>query len=285
MAHNFPLLAQNGAYILPPKTLLGVNQYLQSPSGRFKLIHQEDVNLVLWDGDKPIWALNGSERFVDEFYPKVWRDDHSQVYMNHSLGIRDLKRSRIASTMNSDAIGGEFEPAALRTHLQLQDDGNLVIVTRVPRWEAQGVPKPNAGQASTIIPPATMINPGDTFRVGKSRLVFQGDGNLVFYGENDQVLWASYTHNKGGAFAAMQADGNFVIYNAAKQPIWETNTDGAPDAYARIQENGSFAIITDHVSWARFGYTPTIKPVRIISFSGNPYKDGLPTYDHVVWTF
>jgi len=286
MAFNYPLLAQSGVSVFPPKTILGVNQFLQSPNGRYKLVNQDDLNLALYDGPTAVWVASGRERYVDEFFPKVWKKtDASQVYMNHSLGLMDLERRRICRTMNTDIPDGDQAAAAERTYMQLQDDGNMVIVDLFPLWSAPDTPRLNPSVAAAIIPPATIINPGDSFTIGKSRLVFQGDGNLVFYGENNRVIWASYTHNKGGAFAAMQADGQFAIYNSARQPIWWTGTDGHPDAYARIQEDGSFAIVTDRVCWARFGFTPTIKPVRTISFGGNPYKDGLPTYDHVVWKF
>lgn len=287
MAHNFPLLPHNGSSVFPPKTILGVNQFIQSPNGRYKLQNQDDLNLALYDGDKAIWVADHKSMYAAEYYPQVWKkDDVSQVYMNYSLGITDLRRRRNWYTKNSDIPVGGMAAAAERTYLQLQDDGNMVIVDLFPVWYAPGTPKVNPSVAATIIPPGTIINPGDVFEIGKSRLIFQGDGNLVFYGANNQVIWASYTQNKGGAFAAMQGDGQFVIYDASRKPIWWTGTDAHAGAYARIQEDGSFTIVIDRVCWARFGFTPTIKPARkIVRITGNQYTEEWKTKDHTFFEF
>ncbi|WP_251962268.1 putidacin L1 family lectin-like bacteriocin [Pseudomonas sp. Marseille-Q5299] len=274
----------SGGFILPPHAQMSKNQFLRSPNGRYQFIYQDDGNIALYDGTTTIWVADKTAQYSSSLTRQVWHDVKTAFYLYYNLTLIDVEKRREWQTVASDPLGG-IQLAADRTYMQLQDDGNLVIVDQYPRWSASGVPTLDAEQPATIIPAGTMMNPGDSFHIGKSRLVFQGDGNLVFYGENDLVFWASYTQNKGGAFAAMQDDGNFVIYNSTHQPIWSTKTAGFPDAYARIQENGCFAIVTDRVCWARFGFTPSIKPVRTISFGGNPYKDGLPTYDRVVWTF
>ncbi|WP_449433416.1 putidacin L1 family lectin-like bacteriocin [Pseudomonas putida] len=263
MAFNYPLLAKSGVSIFPPKTILGVNQYLQSPNGRYRLVNQPDLNLALYDGPNAIWVADRNAPYCHEFYPQVWKkDDASQVYMNQVLGLTDLTRRRIWSTTNTDIPDGNQAAAAERAYLQLQDDGNMVILDLFPRWSNGSSTKLNSQIAASVIEPGTIINPGDTFVVGKSRLIFQGDGNLVFYGENDQVLWASNTHNKGATFAAMQGDGQFAIYrvDGGGTPLWYTGTDGHPGAYGRIQEDGSFSIVTDRICWARFGFVPNVTP-------------------------
>lgn len=290
MIRNYPKLASSGGPVLPPRTILGVNQFLQSPNGRYKLVNQEDLNLSLYDGPNAIWVADKSAPYSSEYYPKVWKkDDVSQVFMDYILEIQDVRRRRIWDSVNSDVPVGDRNAAAQRTFLQLQDDGNLVIIDLFPVWYAQGTPVVNPALAATIIPPGTIINPGDTFTIGQSRLIFQGDGNLVFYGANDRVIWASYTNNKGGAFAAMQGDGQFVIYDAARKPIWWTGTSAHAGAYARLQEDGSFAIVTDRVCWARFGYTPTVKPIRVYYPNhADPIEQGhdpFPTYGHIGYEF
>lgn len=291
MAFNYPLLAQSGGSVFPPKTILGVNQYIQSPNGRYRLLNQPDLNLALYDGPSAIWVADKHSPNSDEFYPKVWKkDDASQVYMNHVLGLMDLDRRRIWHTVNTDIpYGGSQENAAGRTYLQLQDDGNMVIIDAFPLWEITASVSIKPQSNASIIKPGTILNPGDTFKAGKSRLVFQGDGNLVFYGENDRVIWASYTQNKGAAFAAMQTDGNFVIYSTDRKPLWHTGTDGHPEAYARVQEDGSFSIVMDRVCWARFGFTPTVKPIRVYYPNhADPIEQGtdpFPTYGHIGFEF
>lgn len=279
----------SGGSILPPHAQMSKGQYLKSPNGRYQFIYQNDGNIVLYDGPTAIWVADHTAAYSSSLTRKVWQNDlKTAFYLFYSLVLIDVEKYREWKTVGSDVEGGVVL-AADRTYMQLQDDGNMVIVDRFPRWYAKGVPMLDAGSPSTIIRPGTIINPGDGFKIGKSTLSFQSDGNLVFYGENNRVLWASYTQGKGGAFAAMQGDGNFVIYNAAKQPIWTTNTAGFPDAYARIQENGCFAIVTDRVCWARFGYTPTIKPVRVYYPNhADPIEQGhdpFPTYGHIGFEF
>lgn len=56
----------------------------------------------------------------------------------------------------------------------------------------------------------------------------QSDGNLVFYGTKQEVMWASDTAGNPGAFAQFEDDGNLVIYKHApggKQKIWEFGTN------------------------------------------------------------
>lgn len=162
----------------------------------------------------------------------------------------------------------------------------MVIVDTFPLWEISSSVSVKPEVPAALIGPGTIINIGDSFAVGKSRLIFQNDGNLVFYGENDRVIWASHTEHKGATFAAMQGDGHFVIYNANRKPLWYTRTDGHPGAYARIQGDGSFSIVMDRVCWARFGFTPSIKPVRTMKkHVGNPYTEEWKTRDYTFWTF
>ena len=48
---------------------------------------------------------------------------------------------------------------------------------------------------------------------GVTEVVFQGDGNLVWYNIHyDQVKWATNTNNKGVNRLSFQIDGNIVLY-------------------------------------------------------------------------
>lgn len=56
-------------------------------------------------------------------------------------------------------------------------------------------------------------------------VVMQGDGNLVMYGPQASVIWATYTSGSN-TFAVTQTDGNFVIYNGSGAALWNTGTEG-----------------------------------------------------------
>lgn len=87
--------------------------------------------------------------------------------------------------------------------LVVQADGNVVlyrIQTGRPLWAS------------------------NTFGQPVSRLVMQGDGNLVAQNAQGSPLWASGTHGHPGADLVLQNDGNLVIYDAARTALWATNT-------------------------------------------------------------
>ncbi|MFI5953051.1 hypothetical protein [Cryptosporangium sp. NPDC051539] len=92
------------------------------------------------------------------------------------------------------------------------------------------------------------LHPGENFAVGgellsgdqESRLVLQGDGNLVLYRASGAARWATATST--GTTAVMQTDGNFVVYGAAGQAVWATGTDGHPGAFLVLQDDGNLVV-------------------------------------------
>jgi hypothetical protein len=95
-------------------------------------------------------------------------------------------------------------------HLVYQNDGNFVLYCSAkPIWAS------NTGGSATYIAAYT---------------TFQTDGNLVVY-EYDYYgtpspLWASGTYNKGATKLVLQGDGNLVIYNRSSQVLWASGTNG-----------------------------------------------------------
>lgn len=65
---------------------------------------------------------------------------------------------------------------------------------------------------------------------GTHRLVYQGDGNLVFSRVGGGPVWASNTAGRSLGLVAMQGDGNLVVYDAASVPRFHTVTHGNPGA-------------------------------------------------------
>ncbi|MEU9719596.1 hypothetical protein [Streptomyces sp. NPDC047976] len=75
-------------------------------------------------------------------------------------------------------------------------------------------------------------------RYGYARLVMQTDGNLVLYGSNWGVCWASHTYGLGGNRAVYQGDGNFVIYTGSGRAVWASNTLGTGGTNVNVNYNG-----------------------------------------------
>jgi len=83
---------------------------------------------------------------------------------------------------------------------------------------------------------------------GKYRLVYQWDGNLVLYDDNDVVMWASNTAATSPGRAAMQSDGNFVVYDSNWTSVWASGTVGNSGAYLLVQNDGNVVIYSSSSS-------------------------------------
>ena len=76
-----------------------------------------------------------------------------------------------------------------------------------------------------------------------TRLVMQGDGNLVLYpNDNNKALWATGTNGKPVNRAIMQGDGNFVCYDANNHAYRATGTNGSPGSYIVLQDDGNLVV-------------------------------------------
>jgi hypothetical protein len=101
----------------------------------------------------------------------------------------------------------------------------------------------NPSTASVLLP-TEVLRPGGglTSPNGRYRLIYQSDGNLVVYRQDNSAVWSSATAGTNPNVAWMQRDGNFVLYDPAVAPIWHTHTYGNPGAYLSLQNNGSLVV-------------------------------------------
>lgn len=255
---------------------MSIGQTLVSPNGRFKLILQSDSNLALYDGDTAIWAANSDQPYSTDTYN--YRYAETRFFVSNSAFLQDALRGQLwtASTGRSE------EGLWYRSHLSVQDDGNLVTLDINALFSSANVDLlPNSNDVQ-IIPPGKALEVGRRYEVGGVYLIFQSDGNLVVYRNDGAVVWHSDTYGKGGRQAVMQADGNFVIYGQGGEALWHTGTGGSPGAYAQIQSNGAFVICTGTPLWARVGWAPS-KPKDVFypDNSGRPWS----TYNQVIYRF
>lgn len=88
---------------------------------------------------------------------------------------------------------------------------------------------------------------GQSFNVtspdGRTRFVFQSDGNLVVYVDG-AWKWASWTQGRGAWFC-IQGDGNLVVYSASWEPLWNSGTNGHPGSWLVIQNDGNVVLYKD----------------------------------------
>ncbi|MEN4760347.1 bulb-type lectin domain-containing protein [Chryseobacterium sp. C39-AII1] len=75
----------------------------------------------------------------------------------------------------------------------------------------------------------------------RSYLIFQNDGNLVFYNRVGKAIWDSKTTNRG-AKAVFQDDGNLVVYTNRNGVAFSSNTGGRNADRLAIQDDGNLVI-------------------------------------------
>ncbi|MEO5833667.1 MAG: hypothetical protein ABIR83_09895 [Nakamurella sp.] len=169
---------------LPAGASLDVDQPLTSENGIFVLILQQDGNLVLYrlDGTMswPIWASGTSDMV------HLWMQPDGNL-----VGVM-ADGTPVFATGTSHRGGW----------LELQDDGNLIVVATsddrlIPQWTTG--PAPAARLASTRAPGEGIDTGGEELISSLcDRLTVQGDGNVVFADATGKAIWASGTDGSGG---------------------------------------------------------------------------------------
>jgi hypothetical protein len=194
--------------------LMKAGDFVRSSGGEYKLVMQQDGNLVLYRGSEPLWSsqTGGSSGA----FAAMQEDGNLVVYR----GKTPLWAS------NTDTPGAR---------LAVQDDGNLVIYAgKTPVWSRHGT--------IGVLKPGYALKPNQYVRSrnGDYQFVMQEDGNLVLY-RAGKPLWSSETGGKAGAFAIMQTDGNLVVY-LGKKPLWSSETGKNPGAKLHVQDDGNVVI-------------------------------------------
>lgn len=229
--------SSQGGLVLDPPVLyanqrLYVNQYLDSPSGRYTLTMQPDGNLVEYDGPNAIWqshTYGAPAAYV-------------QLMFNGNLEMHATNGSLL---WQSRTFG-----IAPNGSLNLQDDSNLVLKTAggSPIWS---IDTGFIGQSS--LTPMQTLNSGQCLvssSAGAYRLCMQPDGNLVLYNTLGSPVWYTNTEGTGASYLIMQPDNNLVLYTAAGQPVWYTNTEGTGANDLIMQTDGNLVL-----------YAPGARPV------------------------
>lgn len=104
----------------------------------------------------------------------------------------------------------------------------------------------------TVNPPVTgpdVLASGEILWVNQFRrspngaymLLYQSDGNLVFYGPSGPIAWTGTSGSALGTY--MNPSGNIEVYNQGPTLVWQSGTGGNSGAYLRVQDNGRLALI------------------------------------------
>jgi len=214
----------SGSPVLPALNRMSAGQYLQSASGEYQLLLQEDSNLVLRHNGNVIWIANDSQRYSR--YYEIKHFERTFVIMREYLEVHQPAQKRYWCSVGYSAHGNNHDAGQRRVFAVLQDDGSLVLIDKVPLWSVNKSLWDFSAAGVGI-----RFDSGHVLEVGKehvtegARLVFQPDGALVSFAPSGARLWSSGTQGQGANLAFMQPDGNFVI-SANGRILWQSNTGG-----------------------------------------------------------
>ncbi len=245
----FPARAQEPDVLTAGQTL-SAGQFIESSNQQYRAVVQTDGNVVVYGpGNSVEFATNTG----GTANPELTMQTDGNLVLYGSSGPRWWTGSSGANAK-----------------LAMQNDGNLVMYADGrAAWSIRGglIPRPPMG-------PVT-LNAGQTLTAGQMlvsanrqyQAVLQTDGNLVVYGPNNQVLFATNTGGTANPRLAMQPDGNLVLYGASG-PQWWTGTSGA-NAQLSMQDDGNLVLYTDgRAAWASRGGViprPPMGPVSLNS--------------------
>lgn len=142
-------------------------------------------------------------------------------------------------------VGLAGAPAATADVSPLAEYAPLTSVHLEP-----GTPAPRLSSGNWFLAEGTHFHYNDYVQVGKSRLIFQQDGNLVLYDEIGRARWASGTDHRGQE-AIFQQDGNLVVYVSRGRPF-ASRTCCFPDLEFSVRADGSLRIHqigTEQIRW------------------------------------
>jgi len=228
---------------MQPGQVLHPGNFLQSADGRYRFIYQADGNLVLYQGNAPLWASGTNGKGV-------------------GVCIMQTDGNLVIYTSGPHPIWASGTNGSPNSHFIIQNDGNGVIyrpdnhaVWATNTW----LPTGPTAQGDTMHP-GQVLNPGQhlTSAGGRYTFVYQGDGNLVLY-DGTAPLWASGTNGKGVGVCIMQTDGNMVIYTRGGHVLWASGTNGSLNSRFIIQADGNGVIYRPdgHAVWATNTWLPT----------------------------
>ena len=199
-----------GTECICPKTLTSTN-------GKYKVVSQEDGNLVVYNDNIPLW-WSGTNRLTPRYT--------TIITPNGEYILKDEDTELWKNTENSKGNGTYT--------LIMQDDGNLVLYDSAnhPYW-ASGTNKIQ-GPANEVRNATNSVTSGFysvtikdklTSNNGRFHVDTQSDGNLVVY-DGTTPLWASGTNQPSQYTTRITSDGEYILKDDNNRVLWGSKTAG-----------------------------------------------------------
>jgi len=233
-----------------------------SPNEKFRLVMQNDGNLVLYEGRQGgnvMWS-SGTNGKGPQCRFDVQRDGNLVIYQYGNQSIWS------SGSNNKIMVGRQDGPLPM---LRLQNDGNLVMYD----WEFVWASNTMRGRdhhmrrdtgAPHFLELGCSLAPGQELMSpnGFYKLVMQPDGNLVLYDGHSSSMWASNTGGQQNCHFRVQTNGDLVVYANHSYPVWSSGTctrfEGMDRTHPRarlvLQNDGNLVLYKAKSVWATNTY-------------------------------
>lgn len=200
----------------------------------YVLLKAKNIGSSTWNNSFTRVATENPNNRSSNFYDSSWASTNRPAVMQES------------SVAPGQTGTFKFVLSALSTDGLYNESFGLVADGQNNGW----MPEPTFTYNIRVVsPPLDRLYPGARLYPGQSldskngnySLEFQGDGNLVVYGQG-HALWSSKTNGKSSKSVVMQGDGNLVIYGASGPPLWSTGTFHNGASTLVMQNDGNLVI-------------------------------------------
>jgi surface antigen len=192
--------------------VLGVGDYLHSPSQQFRLVMGSDGNVTLWaylsdDGvtARATWSTGTAGSGATTL----------EMQSDGNLVLYTASRTPVWTSNTSG------QPSS---HLRLQDDSNLSI------WNTAGQRVWQSGPSHDTLRSGEGLQSGWSLNStnGVYRLLMQTDGKLALIANSScgascsggTQTWASPTEGQFNETMQLQGDGNLIVFASSGVPVW-----------------------------------------------------------------
>ncbi len=202
-----------------PQTTKPVNRHWTAGTDDIRILENGQARLSFQpDGNVVLRAANGDEVWHSAVLPN--RGKRLALQSDGNLVIYDVLDRPVWAT-NTAGRGV--------TALQLDGCAIALRASGETRWSRGGATCPSDVLTNT---PAWSLPASGSLtllRTPESRLVWQGDGNLVLYTTSGSASWSSNTAGNQGKALSFQPDGNLVVYRATgtsapEDALWSSGT-------------------------------------------------------------
>ncbi|MDD2815571.1 MAG: hypothetical protein PHP00_07500 [Thiotrichaceae bacterium] len=200
--------------------------FLFQKDGNLVLYKSESTNLDYDDNYKPVWASDTYRKEDAEAYLRP------EMLIMHPSGLLQLHNfSKEEDELNSEDKSfrkkytlREASKDNNKLSLILTMNGFLRFQNIKGNFVQNLFSRNELKSKEVLLPNDELVYSEDS---GVTRLVFQQDGNLVLYytdnKKQESVIWATNTKGKNALVCKMQGDGNLVIYGYNNEVIWALN--------------------------------------------------------------